>query len=188
MLPLLDLPTELLLHIVDDMCPDDLDNFFSCSKLLRALADKALQRHRMMKRTSSTVSCGSLSRLYEISKHPISVLQAILADDSYRYYPRKIDIASCEFQVYELNESDDNIYSQIDGILHALKGRIQRLLDGCPYLVDAANIAERNNNLKVYDGRICIALAVTLFPNIRIMNISYNWRWLYLDKMLERIA
>ncbi len=124
MFPLLDVPAELLLRVVDDICPDDLDNFCLCSRALRGLSDKALQRHRKMKRTSSTVSCGSFSRLSQTSEHPISVLQAILADDHYRYYPKKLEIASCDFQIYEANESDDNIYSQIDGILHVLKDRI----------------------------------------------------------------
>lgn len=188
---LLDLPQELILRIIDLVYLDDLENFTSCCKAIRGLADKALQRHRELKKNCSTISCGSMSGgLFKLAQHPVVILRAILEDSHYRFYPQKIKVDSCHFKAdagYG-DEDDDEVTSEIDGILMDLGAELYELLEECPYLKGTDEMLDWYDTRLDDDGGLCVALALTLLLNVRALTTSdYSGaRGPVLAKMVER--
>jgi hypothetical protein len=193
MAEILDLPPELVLRIIDMVYLDDLDNFTSCCKAIRGLADKALEQHREMKKNCSTISCGSMSGgLFKVAQHPVMILHAILEDSLYRFYPQTIRVDSCLFQTdegYE-DEHDDQVLSEVDAILMDLDDGMFELLEECPYLKGTDEFSEWYYKWLDDDGGFCIALALTMLPNVRALTITdYSGaRGPVLAKMVEKIV
>ena len=177
MFRLLCLPLELVLRIIDEICPNDIENFCLCSKALRVTADDALTHHRDMKRTCSATSCGFISSgsplaSLKVSQHPVTIIQAILADKHYRFYPREIDLGFCRFWHSEGEDVNLEAESKIRRILDDLNDQILRLIKNCPYLENANEVARWQENLLRDSGGVCTAMAVTLLPNLRSMTLK----------------
>ena len=193
MFRLLSLPLEVLLRIIDEICPDDIENFCLCSRALRITADDALTRHRQMKRTCSAISCGFPSSdsplaSLEVSQHPVTIIKAILADKHYRFYPKEIDIGRCRFSPNEGEEIESEAESIIRRILDDLNDQILLLIENCPYLANADEVARWREHLFRSPGSVCIALAVTLLPNLRSMALENCVEKDVLIEMLVKIA
>ena len=121
---IMNLPGELILQIIDEVGPDDLVNFCLCCQKFENLGRDALSRHRYMVKTCSAVTGGdrgedirdhggwNLGALYEPSDHPVTIIQAILANHNYRFFPRKITVGNCDFRGPWGGSHDPDVYSK----------------------------------------------------------------------------
>lgn len=62
MFPLVKLPNELILHVINDVHPEDLEPLALCGKAIRALAKDALSRHMMLKRKYNEIIIADKAR------------------------------------------------------------------------------------------------------------------------------
>lgn len=79
MLELLNLPNELLLHIVKMVLPDDIENFSQSCRLIHSLSRDVLREHAANKQKYSKITIGALDTPYE---NPTLMPPLLSVDDS----------------------------------------------------------------------------------------------------------
>lgn len=186
---LLNLPTEVLLQIIDDMLPPDLENFCRCCKGLEKFAEKALLHHQSMKASYSNISCDSYLHgfLIDNNQHPIAILQAILKDDRFAYYPREIEVGSRG--LYNSDAPDCQVISTVANSVKDSGSKPLSLVSQSPYFLEHNTSSAWNTAIASGDGRTWAALAISLLPNLRsIILTGISTESLEMIEMLGSIA
>ena len=179
------LPPELVLQIIDVVCPDDLENFSSCCKTLHDLARDALLRHKEMKKIYSTVGCGPYWEP-KIKRHstafPITILRAIIANNHYKFYPKTLEIDDRYRNQWQSTRIDPETKAK----LVDLRKDILNLLATCPFLEDHEEFRTWRRNYQMDGIGVCLALAVILLPNITKIKICGEH--IMLRELLDQVA
>lgn len=172
MSPLLSLPTEILLHIIDEVLPPDLVNFCRCCKRLEEISVKALQHHQSMRTSLSNIFCGTHGDgpIFGSSQHPVTLLREILADDRYVYYPKNIEIGACGPHVFD--EADPRVKSETLNAMKEIENEVVALVSKSAYLKNEDTVNEWIKAIASGDGRACAALAISLLPNLRSITLA----------------
>ncbi|CAF9942452.1 hypothetical protein IMSHALPRED_003689 [Imshaugia aleurites] len=191
MAKLLDLPNELLLDVIDDVCVEDIEAFTSCNKRIHSLSEDILQRHRAMKKKYSKVRVQSWdSKTKDVSGrvHPIVWLHNIMLDETVASYPTHLYIEDWEGYddpaLWDENEdatgisteSKESIFSKLAQCSYIQRKEVQRWKD-----------VEDSSDSDYFD--IALALLMTLLPNLRSIIICCLTNYIsYTKYMLAQIA
>lgn len=89
MFPLMRLPVELILRVIDAVYPGDLDALGMCSKTMRAIAEEALARHRERRAKYSVF-------IFEDGwgHYSYSLFEKLVQTRDLAYYPRTVQIGT----------------------------------------------------------------------------------------------
>lgn len=93
---LLELPNEVLHQIIQEIWPDDIENFASCCKILNELSQNALARHRGLRDKYNVINLDPNTVRHKVVNrdvrftHPVSFLRAILENPRIAYYPEEL--------------------------------------------------------------------------------------------------
>ena len=189
MLQLLEFPPEILLRIINKVHPDDLDNFCRCCRGLERFSEKALQRHESMKRQYSSISCGAVvtdDGTVCCGEHPIKILQAIVEDPHYAFYPRTIRIGNYNGDVSE--NMNPGIMLEMLSIMEQLGDNSTGLFSAMSYLEDQKDVDRWKESVEGADGGSCAALAISLLPNLESITLTdYADNEEQLSEMLDGI-
>ena len=185
---LLDLPSEVILNILEQVSNADLDNFTSTCSLIYHLALKVLQGHRWRKHHYANITYGDpdWTRDETTWVHPTLMLRDLVAGDLL-YYPRAMYVNDNrdgdwdDGRYYTSDDEDDfphdrRPYTEIDRALEWFPRDIQPLCAASPYLSlggDKEILAKRI----VCKGRIGTTLGflLTLLPSLDSLHIKdYN--------------
>lgn len=176
---LLNLPNEILVLILEEVDPEDLEQVALSCKTVYRLMKRTLIKHADMKRKYSHVIVSKffipiiVGNTPRSPLHPASLLRDVLLNNRISFYPQHLAIGQStdrlrlgERQVLPQREFDKEIFGNIHDIL------LKRLHE-CPYLND--------HEAQVWGefiGQGCqdamLAFLITLFPNLRSMRIYPN--------------
>ena len=133
---LLALSTELILHIIDEVHPGDIESLAIGNRVIYTLCQSALQRHQDLKKQYSTLSLGGVKcQSYHHNNvwsfeglHPLLALVEFLANPRLAYYPTKLRIGESD----ELEDFDD-VINTLDDVFPTWKSHLA-LLANDPWL------------------------------------------------------
>jgi len=180
--PLLALPTELLLQIIDYVSANDLDAFTSTCERLRATAAERLATHRKLKKEYGNVQLGSNDNINY--RNPISFLHAALKDPGLATYPLTLTLAEYKPDLWpnhtEQNTLNDAILQETDGF--------QACLLTSPF-IPAKDLQKWHTAIMSHDASPIYAFPLTTLPNIQKLTydgVVLNTR--YIDYILRSLA
>lgn len=180
--PLLALPTELLLQIIDYVSANDLDAFTSTCERLRATAAERLATHRKLKKEYGNVQLGSNDNINY--RNPISFLHAALKDPGLATYPLTLTLAEYKPDLWpnhtEQNTLNDAILQETDGF--------QACLLAFPF-IPAKDLQKWHTAIMSHDASPIYAFLLTTLPNIQKLTydgVVLNTR--YIDHILRSLA
>ena len=185
MAELLDLPNELLLDVINDVCVEDIEAFTSCNKRIHSLSKDILQRHKAMKKKYSKLRLTSFTNTanLDLSRrvHPIFWLQEIMLNETVASYPIHLYIQ--DHPAWDEDERATDIPTESKDCMFSK-------LAQCPYIqrkeLEAWKQRHRPDS-NCFD--ITLALLLTLLPNLQsiIINCLMS-RTFYTEYMLAQIA
>ena len=175
-------PNELVARVLHFVRPADLLPFALVSKLIYALAQDALNRHRELSERYSLVSFGELQSLplnlftsdVDGAHHALLLLGAILQDPDVAYHTRHMQIGDCGF-----DESDglyDNTHAdnpeERESIVTNHSVELQRLVDECPFVAPDWKEGFKEILLEPGNDHMAVCLLLTLLPNLKHVHLE----------------
>lgn len=176
--PILKLPNEVLLDIIDQLSHQSLENFTLACKEIFAAGHAPLTKHRKMKRKYSTILCGTFLQDGEKRyHHPALLLCDIIMDPSVAKYPTKLLACYCkdteEAAIGRLDQEDRDVkgYVEIKEMMVEHQEGLGSKLDKCRYLGPRRRQKFKMQIMSAHPD-FTVALLVTMLPNLRSMDLS----------------
>ena len=186
------LPTELIQHIIDQILPEDLDNFAQISKRIRSVSALALENHRRLIRRYALLSNPSTGL-----KTLEPMLKVILANPRIGHYVKKIKIGRMFGGVFADSEGnehwpetgDEDMSTGVDTVAEKLGvDRIHAAVDGCKLFDDVNKRWIHQDVDDVDDGgrRALFALLLSLLPNLTMLSFGNPGNLYLVSEMITR--
>ncbi|MCJ1459161.1 hypothetical protein MMC28_009538 [Mycoblastus sanguinarius] len=181
---LLDLPNEILIQIIDDTIPDDIENFSQCCDRIANLAEETLEQHDDDKRNFD----GPIISEHGNEPHysPLDFLKTIIRNPQLALYPKRLWLGDGDDDYYNTHHDDPD--GRDTDIEDEMKDGIRKLLVDCPYIPhqDIERWASKIRGKCYHAGT---ALLLALLPNLRSISL-YDSFYLgdYLREMLDNIT
>ena len=185
---LLSLSTELILHIIDEVHPADIESLALGNKVIHNLCHAALQKHRDLKKQYSTISLGRgvfrpkfASTADERSfdgLNPLSLLIRFLANPHLAYYPTKLQIGNCRAD----GRNSEEVTRALDDICPTWKPNLAVYITNNPWLaqMDVEKRHQWQDALLEIDEcsqGYYLGILLTMLPRIRslfVFNMTFN--------------
>ncbi|KAL8784681.1 MAG: hypothetical protein Q9195_008942 [Heterodermia aff. obscurata] len=175
---LLALSTELILRIIDEVSPVDIESLALGNKVIRTLCQAALQRHHHLQEQYSTLSLGrghiwpegaatADDRSFE-GLDPLLLLVRFLANPRLAYYPTKLEIGNC----YVDDRSSQKIPRALDAICPTWESDLAALPTNSPWLAQM-DVGLRQEwhygllNIQANSQMYYLGILLTMLPNLR---------------------
>lgn len=186
MTALLSLPNELLLNVVNDLLPDDLENFSQTCKIIHALSTNALRAHAANKKKYSKLTLSLRSRP-DYHKHPLFLIRDILMDPRIAYYPVELLLTGSQIDDHTPKENLEHEFASTLTVFEAkLFSMIHNHAD-----VDSEEAARWRADLRWNSLSSFLALLLTMLPNVQRMIIhdcsSLRARLIKITDMIWRV-
>ncbi|MCJ1429037.1 hypothetical protein MMC29_006950 [Sticta canariensis] len=173
---LLSFPIEIILQIVKEVSPEDIEQLAMSCKKVYILAGERLRKHAEMKRKYNQLVLCNFSHMDIKKVDPASILRDVLVNDQIAFYPQDIIIGSLSYRVRQ----DAQEELALDAPVHSedfdahffedVQDRLLAKLQGCPYLNDY-NAQSLRKSITEGHQLASVALLITLFPNLRSMRV-----------------
>lgn len=161
---LLSLPIEIVLQILEEVGPEDIEQVALSCKTAYVLVKKALREHVQRKSKYSRVVFGGLFTRNP-SVQPASLLRDVLFNEKLVFYPQDIIIGRLSERAW--NPAPDLHHEGIFGDVHNI---LSRKTHECSYLNDYDAQSLRK---VIAQGKTdaMVAFLITLLPNLRSMHV-----------------
>ena len=173
------LPNEIIIRIIDYLCPDDVENFSGTCKLLVELSTSRFEEHETMKKQYGYMELYSIEDYCHSSySSPIKLLRTIVDDPRIAHYPKALRILSYDVEDHENFAGDvwpidsDDIEEEKRSLIEQYHG-FRDLLSDCPYLTDE-EASDWPCRITVSEDDEAIALLLTLLPNLEHLTFWGN--------------
>ncbi|GAB7343751.1 hypothetical protein MBLNU457_1726t1 [Dothideomycetes sp. NU457] len=122
-----DFPDELILHVLDDVHPDDLENFSQTCKRIHECARDHMEKHRELKAQYSDVLLSSEQGRTPDTRfqHPLFLLEQMRNEPAIAYYIKRLDIVEPDMVIGPGIASGQALLDRM------IKERIQTSLANC---------------------------------------------------------
>lgn len=181
---LLTLPNELVTRVSHFVRAADLLQFALTSKLVFALTQDALNRHRELSKRYAVLEVGSYESPSNAidgwkgddTNHALLLLGTILQDPDVAYHTKGLHIGDCgsddSDNPYENTHQDILESRQAVSTNHSVQ--LQQLVDECPFI--SPNSKEGCKGLLLQPGNDhgAVCLLLTLLPNLKLVHLE-NW-------------
>ncbi|KAL8954002.1 MAG: hypothetical protein Q9222_000163 [Ikaeria aurantiellina] len=186
---LVELPNEVLSRIIKVARPSDLLSFSCSSKLIYALAKKALRRHLELSGKYSALFFGyantpheyATSKVRDDRNNPFLLLNSIIQDPAIAEYPTRLSLG-CYY--YDSNgggeeengegDVDERNTNKVEYLMKKQATAIAALVQESGFIPEAERDWWTDAITRSLDRDAAIALLMTLLPNVEILDTE-NW-------------
>ena len=195
MFPLMRLPDELILHVINAVHPADIESLVLCNKTMYAFANKAFIYHQMLKEICSEIVLDDPpdEELVTDDCSPFTLIENFRWDTELVYYPRTLSIGD----YYALDPEEPWVPGEWADLELATNNSIisdasHKYIQICPFLEDQEKDEWCAGLCKPGNLSISTALMFALLPNISSVSIHHWYQWPTgsdrIWKIVERIA
>lgn len=174
------LATELLLHIIDDVDHEDIQNFARCCPIVWKTAREAFDTHKR-RRVYHTVQLGPMRVNTRTPLGPMKVLLDRLRDNGLDVYPKTMIIGNLKTKVI----APGRLVKRNPPLSQAHESQIRSLVKGLRY-----HSRSWQDEFITHDSPLAITgLLLTLFPNLRTIEFCNNTQAvIYLGVVAQEVA
>lgn len=172
MASLLGLPNEILNQIIDDVPPDDIENFAATCQRLRDLAAAALMIHCERKRKYTDLNFFACYRHAGAAEnHPIMLFDEIYKDNKVASYPKSLGILCCD----KYDDERDSFNQDESDIARRVTAKLDFSTMLQPYLGTSYRVKSSTNyceDIQKGGRALLLALLLTQLRNLETVSIS----------------
>ncbi|KAL8905668.1 MAG: hypothetical protein Q9207_002482 [Kuettlingeria erythrocarpa] len=170
---LLSCPNEVIVHIIDELLPEDLVSFILSNKAVHCASQLVVRQHQTLLKQYSSIRFGEPEDIGDGDKfdgnHPLYLLGAILQNPRIALYPVKIRVGDYEDE-QEHEQGDDRL---ADSILFTWDADIAALGTENPWLSEQAQRQEwAQHLLKPTNHTWHLAILLTMLPNLELIKLA----------------
>ncbi|KAG7006568.1 hypothetical protein G7Y79_00014g037430 [Physcia stellaris] len=181
---LLTLPNELVSRVSHFVRAADLLQFALTSKLVFALTQDALNRHRELSKRYALLEVGSFGSPSNAidglkgddTHHALLLLATILQDPDVAYHTKGMHIGDCgsddSEDPYENTRQD--ILESRQSVVADHSAQLQQLVDKCPFVSPDSKESLKDLLLQPGSDHGAVCLLLTLLPNLKLVHLE-NW-------------
>ena len=182
------LPSEVLHMIIDQVMPEDLENFAQTSKCIQSVSASAVKNHREFIRKYTLFSDPAVPEAVE------SLLSDILANPRIRHYVKNVqlrrvlrmDSENPDASEQEDEVEDGNVNNRVDNREEELRlDRIHAAVDECK-LLDPQSLAWFHRDVDQSGEDVFVTVLLSLLPHLTVLSITEPAYFPESYKMIER--
>ena len=195
MFPLMKLPNELILHVINAVNPSDIEALVLCSKTINAFAKKAYLRHQLLKDAYSEIFLEDPPDEEPAAPEysTFTLIEEILWDTEISYYPRRLSIGD-HYALYPDEPFVPGEWAEEELAMNnsIISDELHKYIQTCPFLESQEKGEWCASLYKPGNLSISTALMFALLPNISSVSIHHWYQWPMgsdrIWKVVERIA
>lgn len=173
---LLSFPIEIILQILVEVSPEDIEQLAMSCKKAYSLAKERLRKHAEMKCNYNQLVLCNFGHLDVKKVDPASILRDVLVNDQIAFYPHDIIIGSLLYPVRQDAQGQQALDAPVHsedfdgGFFEDVQDTLLKKLQECPCLndYDAQSLRE---NITEGNHLATVAFLITLLPNLRSMRV-----------------